>query len=103
MADTSVATANTLSNEATLILLTLHVPSPTGGLVDSLIWLQSRSHNGLNTTIRLWFAGHTLRDSSWNLRSSTLCGVTRLRCDAVGLAPTPAPDRVLLLRTLRTP
>ena len=57
MANTSVATANTLSKEATLILLS--ASSPVSGLVDSLIHLQSRGHNRLNDTVVLWFAGHT--------------------------------------------
>jgi hypothetical protein len=39
MADTSVAAVNTLSKEATLILLS-PLPSPVSGLVDSLITLQ---------------------------------------------------------------
>jgi hypothetical protein len=56
MADTSVATANTLSKEATLILLS--ASQPHFGLVDSPIRLQSRGHNRLYDTGALWFAGH---------------------------------------------
>jgi hypothetical protein len=62
MANTSVATANTLSKEATLILLS--ASSPGSGLVDSLIPPQSRGHNRLSDTGRLWFAGHTSSQSS---------------------------------------
>jgi hypothetical protein len=47
MADISVAAVNTLSKEATLILLS--ASSPIRGLVDSLIPPQPRGHNSLKT------------------------------------------------------
>jgi len=57
MANTSVATASTLSKEATLMLLSAS-PAPLCGLVDSSICQQSTGHKTLNNSERLWFAGH---------------------------------------------
>jgi hypothetical protein len=51
MADTSVATANTLSKEATLIL-SLRFPAPLAGLVDSLNPRQWRGDDGSKTVAR---------------------------------------------------
>jgi hypothetical protein len=56
-ADTSVATINTLSKEATLIV-TLRFPSPAFGLVDSLISLQPAGRVAEPFMALLWFAGH---------------------------------------------
>src|SRR5258707_5220590 len=58
MADTSVAAVNTLSKEATLILLS-PLPSPVNGLVDSLITLQLLDLSWLESCRWLWFAGHS--------------------------------------------
>ena len=49
MADTSVATANRFSKEASLIVPS--ASSPTSGLVDSFMYLQSRRHNRLGAVV----------------------------------------------------
>jgi hypothetical protein len=87
MANTSVATANTLSKEATLILLS--ASSPGSGLVDSLIPLQSRGHNRLSDTGRLWFAGHTSSQSSEGSRRRT--PPQRATRPAPACTPLPLP------------
>jgi hypothetical protein len=97
MANTSVATANTLSKEATLILLS--ASSPASGLVDSLILPQSRGHNRLNDTVVLWFAGHTFF-AILGCEPSSSTHPQRVPRLAPRRYP-PAPCRILLLLNAR--